>query len=145
MVLDSDPRRGQPGGRPLALVGGIVAASAVAGAVGLATGSIDLGTTIKNRLPFGSPVFAGMALTGIVGMPMAVAAVQGWRETRRSSALTTMAGGLLMGWIVVELAVIRVFSPLQPICFPAGAGVAFPGLRHWHRTGYLRWKDDDRE
>lgn len=43
--------------RGLALAEGLTAASAMAGAVGLANGSIDLGATINGRLPFESPAF----------------------------------------------------------------------------------------
>jgi hypothetical protein len=39
-----------------------------------------------------------------------------------------IAGLALIGWIVVEVAVIRTFSWLQPVCFLYGAGVLALGV-----------------
>jgi len=115
--------------RGLALAEGLTAVSAVAGALGLVTGSIDLGETINRRLPFESPVFGGAALTVVVGLPMAAGAVSSWHGGRRTDVMAVSAGGALMGWIVVELAVIRSLSWLQPTLFLVGAAIAWAGFR----------------
>jgi hypothetical protein len=107
----------------------LMAAGAAGGAVGLITGSMDTGETITSRLPFASPSLGGTALLVVVAVPMAVAAADAWRGTRRADATALGAGGLLMGWIVVEVACIRTFSWLQPACFAAGAAIAFAGWR----------------
>ena len=105
--------------RLLAVGEAVLAAGAVAGSIGLVTGSLDMGRSITSRFPFGSAVVAGTALLAVVGVPMTVASVD--------AAL--VAGLLLMGWIVVEVVVIRTFSWLQPACFTAGAVIAIAGNR----------------
>ena len=52
-----------------------------------------------------------------------------------------VAGALLVGWIVVEVLVIRTFSVLQPAFGLIGAGVLGAGYRHWH----LAWGATDEE
>ena len=91
----------------------LVALSAYGGSVGFWTGALDMGHKLNQRLPLHSPVLAGLALALIVGMPSTIVAV--WlrqRDPRAADALT-VAGALLVGWIVVELAFIREFAFLQ--------------------------------
>jgi hypothetical protein len=104
-----------------------VATAALAGAVGLVTGSLGLGETVTARLPFASRRVAGAALAAVVGAPMARATVDAWRGTDQADATAVVAGTLLMGWIVVEVGVIRTVSWLQPLCFAAGACIAVAG------------------
>ena len=118
-----------------------MALGAVAGAVGLATGSINFGTAVNARLPFESHVFAGGALFVVVGVPMIAAAAEGWRGSQSANPLSMGAGALLMGWIVVEIGVTRSFSWLQPTFLVAGAAIAFAGYRGWH----LAWGATDGE
>jgi hypothetical protein len=106
-----------------------MALAAGAGAAGLATGTLDLGETVTARLPFASAPVGGGALLAVVGVPMGVAAVDAWTGARRADATAFGAGLLLMGWILVELPVIRSFSWLQPACFAAGAAIAAAGYR----------------
>jgi hypothetical protein len=120
--------------RGLALAEGLTAASAIAGALSLVGGSIDLGATINGRLPFESPVFGGVALAMVVALPMAAGAVLSWRGGRRANLVAVGAGVALMGWIVVELAFIRSISWLHPALFLVGAAIAFAGYRGWHLT-----------
>lgn len=118
----------------LAISESVVSAGAIAGAVGLIQGSVNLGGTIKSRLPFESLVFAGVALFVIVTIPMAGAAIAAWRGATNQIDLAMGAGALLMGWIVIELAVIRSFSWLQPTFLLAGAAIFVAGYRQWHST-----------
>ena len=120
--------------RGSALAEGLTAASAMAGAVGLAIGSIDLGTTINARLPFESPAFGGVALAVVVALPMAAGAVCSWSGRRRANLMAVGAGVALMGWILVELACIRSISWLHPTLFIVGVAIAFAGYRGWHLT-----------
>ena len=101
----------------------LVALSAYAGAVGLAGGTIDTGTTINARLPFDSPVFAAIALALIVGVPNTAVAWYAWRGDHRARTATLVAGVLLIGWIAVEFAIIREFSWLQPFYVAVGASL----------------------
>ena len=117
------------GAARLALGEGLTAVSAIAGAVGLMSGSIDLGPTINARLPFESPAFGGAALAGVVALPMAAGMALSWRGAQRTDGMAAGAGLMLMGWIVVELAVIRSFSWLHPSYFLIGGAIATAGFR----------------
>lgn len=115
--------------RGAATLAAVMAVGAAAGALGLWGGSIDFGDEITARLPWGSTVLAGTALLVVVAVPMAVAASAAWRGDPRAPRLLLVAGLLLVGWIVVEVAFIRSFSWLQPVCATWGALVAVLGLR----------------
>jgi len=106
-----------------------VALSAFVGAAGLMTGFMDPGTTIDARLPFASSAFGGIALAVVVGVPMTVAAIDAWRSNPQMDTMAIGAGMLLVGWIVVEMAVIRSFSWLQPALLSVGVAIAAAGYR----------------
>lgn len=112
----------------LTLLSGFVAVWALAGAFGLLTGGIDLGTTIVERLPFDSTVFAGLALLFVVGVPMTATTVMAYRADPRATALAIVSGGLLVGWIVVQLSIIRTFSWMQPVSVAFGLTVLVVGV-----------------
>lgn len=118
-----------PPDRPAALLAGLMAFCAYAGAVGLVGGGIDPGPAVTARLPFGSAALAGFALLLLVGVPMTVAAVTCWHGDPWAAVVLVGAGLALAGWIVVELLVIRTFSWLQPACFGYGLLLAWLGLR----------------
>ena len=101
----------------------LVATSAFGGAVALATGALDLGHTLNQRLPLHSPVLGGVALAMIVGLPASVVVVMVGRADERAGRVAIGAGALLIAWIGVEIACIREFSFLQPLY--AGVGLAF--------------------
>ena len=105
----------------LSAYAGIVSVSAYAGAVGLATGALDTGAAINGRLPFHSPAFGGTALALVVGIPTTVLARYAWRGDRNTDRAAVVAGSLLIGWIAVELAVIRELSWLQFLYVGVGA------------------------
>ena len=107
----------------------LLAVSAFAGAIGLGIGSINFGSGINARLPLASPVFGGIALAAVVGVPMSVGAVAEWRRSKKADSAALVAGALLVGWIVVEVSVIRTFSWLQPTLLAAGLGIAAVGYR----------------
>lgn len=113
----------------LATYAGFIAVSAYFGTVGLCTGWLALGPKLDARLPFDSPVFGGIALAVIVGVPATLVAVLAWRAHPRSRDAATLDGLLLIGWIAVELAFIREFSALQAIYVAAGLGLIAAGGR----------------
>lgn len=117
-----------PARRPwLAVTAGLMAASALIGAAGLVSGFIDMGDRLNSRLPFGSPVFGGLALSVVVGLPFFLVASYAWNGDRRSGEAALVAGSLLVLWIVVELAFIRELSFLHPLCAVIGAAFAIVG------------------
>jgi hypothetical protein len=109
--------------RALAGVAWINAIAAIGGAVGLATGTLELGKNLNDRLPFASPVLGGIALAAVVAMPFTVVALLAWRGDDRTDTAAMIAGALLIGWIIVQLALLRAPSVLQAIY--AAVGVAF--------------------
>ncbi len=142
----------------LAAYAGFIALSACLGSIGMISGLLPVSAPLAERLPFQSPVFGGVALALIVGLPTSLVAVWSWRRHPRTSDASALAGLLLVGWIAVELAIARDFSALQVVYAAAGAGliavgnvavlrqvaavvvalplfVTAPLWRHWH----LRW------
>ena len=122
------------GRRAVGVACGLMSATAVAGVVGLAGGGIDLGPTIRDRLPLHSPALGGAALGAIVAVPKGAAAVAGWRRSPRTGDLAVLAGTGLAGWIVGQVAIIRTYFWLQPVCFGYGVAVAGAGLALRRRT-----------
>ena len=111
----------------LVALAGFVAVSAYGGAAGLISGWLRLGSLLTGRLPLHSPVFGGLALACVVAVPTTVVAVLAWRGHPRYRDATAMAGVLLTGWIIVEVAVIRQFSPLQVVYGLAGLALIMAG------------------
>lgn len=113
----------------LAMLTAIVAVAAVAGALGLLTGTLDLGPAATSRLPWHSGALAGLSLALVVALPMTLTAVLAVRDHPAHGRAAVAAGGLLIGWLVVEVAVIREFSWLQAVFAVAAVVVVLVG-RH---------------
>lgn len=113
----------------LAVLAGLIALSAYGGALGLITGLLNLRSTVAGRLPFHSPVVGGLALIAVVAAPATLLAWQAARGQRGAGDLSILTGGLLAGWILVELAVIRELSFFHPIYFALGVLLIWLGIR----------------
>jgi hypothetical protein len=118
-------RHRRPG---LAAFSGLVALSAWFGVWGLISGVLDLGAEITQRLPFDSPVLGGLALGTIVALPATVVAVLAARGDERAPDACLVAGVLVVGWIVVQLAFIRELSFFHPTYVAVGLGLVAWGL-----------------
>ncbi|GLY49823.1 hypothetical protein [Lentzea sp. NBRC 102530] len=106
----------------------VVALGAWAGACLLLIGAIDFGRDVTSRLPFHSAVFAAIALLFVVAVPMTLTA---WLCARSSTwwrLAGASAGAMLIGWILVQLALIQTFSWLQPLMAVAGVVVLLSAL-----------------
>ena len=115
--------------RGLSAFAALLALSAWGGAVGLATGGLDLGPEVTPRLPFASPVLGGLALAMVVAVPMTFLAVLAWRGDPRTGPMAIVAGILQIWWIVVELAFIRVLSFFHPLYIGIGVALIVIGRR----------------
>ncbi|RDI68276.1 hypothetical protein [Nocardia pseudobrasiliensis] len=115
--------------RWLVLLAGIVAVWAFAGAAGLGSGVISLGSAVEGRLPWHSPTFAAVMLALIVGLPMAATSYLAAAADRRAGTAALVSGAALIGWILVQLALIRTGSWLQPICVALGVTILALGAR----------------
>lgn len=113
----------------LTVAAALVSLSAVGGAVGLIGGGLSIGAELEQRLPFHSPVVGGIALAVLVGLPFAVLAALAWLDDPRTPILTMVAGVMVVGWILVELAFIREFSFFHPLYVVVGVAFALVG-RH---------------
>lgn len=100
--------------RGLAVAALAVAVSAWAGAAGLIVGFLSIGTELNQRLPAHSPVVGGIALAVVVAAPFSALGLLAWRGHRGTARAAALAGVVLMGWIVVELIVIRSISFFHP-------------------------------
>jgi hypothetical protein len=110
----------------MAAYAGFIALSAYAGSIGMISGLLPVRAPLVERLPFHSPVFGGIALVLIVGLPASFVAVA-WRRHPRTPDAAALAGLLLVGWIAVELAIAREFSVLRVIYGAAGAALMAVG------------------
>jgi uncharacterized membrane protein len=107
---------------------GVVATAGWAGAVLLLAGVVDFGAAVTSRLPFHSTVFAALALLAVVAVPMTLTA---WLCARRSTwwrVAGAASGAMLVGWILIQLALIQTFSWLHPVMAAAGAAVLTSAL-----------------
>jgi hypothetical protein len=100
------------------------------GAAALIAGVISLGGELDSRLPLASPVFGGIALAVIVGIPLTVAALAAWRGSAHTDELSVAAGAILIGWIVVEYLFIRELSFFHPLYLGIGVGFIAESAKH---------------
>ncbi|AIJ23143.1 hypothetical protein [Amycolatopsis methanolica] len=117
----------------LASLTALIAVTAWAGAVGLVIGAVDLDATVTARLPFHSTVFAGISLGVLIAVPMTVVTWFAARRDPRTSPAAVVAGTVLIGWIAVEVGIVRTFNVLQPVCVLAGLVLLVAGLRDFGR------------
>ncbi len=109
---------------------GFNALAAWGGAFGLASGVLAMGDELNRRLPFASPVLGGLALALIVAAPLTLLAYDAWTGATGTAAVSAQCGVLLVGWIVIQLAMLRTFSPLQPFYLAVGTMLIVWGRRH---------------
>jgi hypothetical protein len=74
-------------------------------------------------------MLGGLALTVIVAAPTTRLAWLAWRGDSRTDAAAVEAGVLVIGWIVVELAIIREFSFFHPTYIAVGGILIWFGRR----------------
>jgi hypothetical protein len=113
----------------LATMAALIAMSAYGGALGLIAGFLGLGATVAARLPLHSPVLGGLALAAIVAVPCSAVAWFAARADQRTAVASTVAGVLLAGWILVELAFIRELSFFHPVYLALGLLLIWIGAR----------------
>jgi hypothetical protein len=112
----------------IGILAALTAVSAYGGAAGLVSGFLATDATLDSRLPFASPVFGGIALACIVGVPSTVLAARAHEHGKRFGRTAVVVGVLLIGWIGVELAFIRELSFFHPIYAAIGAVFVAAGV-----------------
>lgn len=99
----------------------VIAVNAVYGGIGLMRDGMGMPADWLDGTPFDSWTWPGIFLLAVVAAPMSIAAVgelSRWRLAYRGSMV---AGLVLVGWIAVQLLVLRRYFFLQPALGVAGA------------------------
>ena len=132
-------------GRATVILLAVLGVMALAGGVALVSkpdGSVmKLPLSYLAGSPFSDFLIPGLILGGLFGVGSFATAFLCWRRVSLSPYLAFAIGCGQMIWISVELAVIKEFSPLHPICFGMGLGIAacsaawgWPGFREWRAS-----------
>jgi hypothetical protein len=135
--LKAGASRTRPVGRWL-LVGleVIIAVNAIYGGIGLMVNGMGMPADWLDAMPLHSWTLPGVALLAVVAVPMSVAAIGELTRWRLAYVVSTTAGLVLIGWIVVQVLVLRRYFFLQPVLGVAGALVV--GLAWWaHRRTFV--------
>ena len=123
------PARGRAGRIALAVATGFMSFQAVYGAVLLVQGGEGLPDP-PSILPGDGWWPGAVALLVVVGVPIAAACVLQVRRDPRADTASIAAGLILVGWIVVQVALIGLTWFLQPLCFVIGLLIALGAW--WH-------------
>jgi hypothetical protein len=99
----------------------IIAVNAVYGGIGLMVNGMGMPGDWLDGTPLRSWTLPGVALMAAVAVPMSIAAVAEFTRWRLAYLASITAGLVLMGWIVVQVLVLRRFFFLQPVLGVAGA------------------------
>ncbi len=106
-----------------------VGVGAVYGGVMLMADAWHLPVSDLSPLPLGTWVLPGIALVALVAGPMLSAAVLLLVHHRRAADASTAAGVVLIGWVLVQLAVIGPRMILQAVMLFLGVFIATLGWR----------------
>jgi hypothetical protein len=87
-------------------------------------------------LPLHGWVLPGIALFAVVALPMLGAAALATLGSHRAADAAVAAGALLVGWIVVQLAIVGPRMALQAVMLAMGVAVAAVGW--WWRDEFRR-------
>ena len=96
------------------------ALSAIAGGIGLVTGTLPVPTVLLRHTPFDSYVIPGLFLGAVIGGSALVGAIALLAHTKRSRLISAAAGVILVGWIAGETILIEGFSWLQGLYLLTG-------------------------
>jgi hypothetical protein len=99
----------------------VIAVNAVYGGIGLMVNGMGMPNDWLDATPFHSWTVPGFLLLAVVAVPMSVAVVGELVRWRRADAASMLAGVVLVGWIAVQVLVLRRYFVLQPVLGVAGA------------------------
>jgi len=97
--------------------------SAAAGGISVSGDFVGFPLAWLRHSPFHSYLIPGLVLFVVVGGSAVLAAVAVLREAARARELTMLSGIIMAGWVVSELAFVRLFSFLQVLYFATGIAV----------------------
>ena len=121
------PTRKHPTQIALATVDSVVAVTAIGGGAMLAMGLEDdrFPAVWLTGTPFRSYAIPGLILAGAVGGSAVAAAAASIRNPRAGGLASMISGGVLLGWIAGEVAILsrrrpEVVSPMEALYLAAG-------------------------
>jgi hypothetical protein len=97
------------------------ASSAILGGIGLVFNFIQPPVSLLERTPFNSYVIPGLILAVIVGGSALLSYIALVERNRYANPLAYLAGLIMCGWILVEIAMIHSDHLLQYLYFTLGA------------------------
>jgi hypothetical protein len=110
----------------------VIAVNAVYGGVGLMVNGMGMPGDWLDATPFDSWTLPGVFLLVAVAVPMSIAAVGELTRSRLAYLASITAGLALIGWILLQVVVLRRYFFLQPVLGVAGLLVV--ALARWaHR------------
>lgn len=104
----------------LVAVEAFVAIGAVYGSVMLVTDVWHLDRAMLRHLPIDTWVLPGIALAVLVAVPNLIAGTLVAIRRPVARAVSMLTGGVLVGWIVVQIALIQQYFVLQPVMAACG-------------------------
>ena len=99
----------------------VIAINALYGGIGLMVNGMGMPSDWLEATPFQSWTVPGFFLLAVIAVPMSIAAIGELTRWRRADVASMAAGVVLIGWIVVQLLVLRRYFFLQPVLGVAGA------------------------
>lgn len=87
--------------------------NALGGGIGLVINGLGIPKAQLEDTPFDSFVVPGLFLAIVVGGTMLGAAWATWRRSLWADEATLLAGGTMLGWIIIESGMIHDGRPLQ--------------------------------
>ena len=114
---------------PLVAVEAFVAVGAIYGSIMLITDTWRLNPTMLRHLPVDTWVLPGVALAVLVALPYAIAGLLVAIGHSTARVVSFLAGGILVGWIIIQIALIQQYFFLQPVmglCGLLTIGLAYP-------------------
>lgn len=97
----------------LVVVTAVSGLAAIGGGLGVLFHGLGIPTEELSNTPFDSFLIPGLLLTVVVGGSMATATIALLRRADEAGKVATVAGAVMLGWIVVEAFMIHAGRPLQ--------------------------------
>jgi hypothetical protein len=104
----------------IALIEGLIGASAIWGGYGLVTGGAGVPLELLKNTPFSSYFWPGMILIFVIGSTYLLAATLMWKKKKYYQEASAVAGFGLLIWIFTEMYMLGVGHILQIVYFSLG-------------------------
>ncbi|NNE28680.1 MAG: hypothetical protein HKN16_03545 [Saprospiraceae bacterium] len=93
---------------------------------------------ILKNAPFDDFLVPGIALVVFLGLANLIGGYMTWKNHPRAGFAALICGGLMMGFIIIEVAMIGLVSSLQPLFFIVGAVIFYLGWKKGKSEGEIK-------